>query len=71
MIAAIEKVGDRLLGLVVPRVSAAADPCSCSGSGCRLSACFCVGNILYTKWVCCNGCHWVTASPCGPSSAFC
>jgi hypothetical protein len=73
MIAALERAGDRLLGLVVRHVSAAADPCSCSGSGCRPSACFCDGasRILWAKVVCCNGCHWETVAGCGPTNSFC
>lgn len=69
MIKQIERLGDRLLGVVVPKVSASADPCTCSGSGTQTTKCFCnagagsFGTWVKTDWKC-NGCQWVVTRYC-------
>ncbi len=56
MITTINKMSDRLLTVFAPRLTAKADPCSCTGSGCKWAEACDTGGWYY-RW-CCNGCHW-------------
>jgi hypothetical protein len=64
----VERLGDNLLGLLVPRLSAAAEPCECRTSGaCKYPVCYCEGTATiwcYYRACRCNGCHWYCASNC-------
>jgi hypothetical protein len=67
----VERASDRLLGMVVPKVKAKADLCSCSGSQVIWGAyCYCGGNYSYYRKQVCNGCHY-GASYCARRFAGC
>jgi hypothetical protein len=71
MIRRIEALGDRLLATVVPRVTAAAEPCNCIGhSGQELRQwCNCTsgnGSVRFNwyNYFRCDGCRWFQSRPC-------
>jgi hypothetical protein len=72
----LEKWGDTLLTLVVPRVDAAAEPCECSGTGSWSVRCYCncgagwLGTVVRRNCHC-NGCRAVCDSRCEDSWSFC
>jgi hypothetical protein len=66
MIKTLERVGDRLLGLVVPRTSAAAAGCW------TVSNCFlCGGNRQQECWRTCCSDGWCSGWTCGSCVTFC
>ncbi|MFI6316899.1 hypothetical protein ACIBG8_05240 [Nonomuraea sp. NPDC050556] len=60
MIHLIERAGDRLLGLMVPKLTAKADLCSCSTVGQVVwgAFCNCVGMNESRRKQVCDGCHY-------------
>jgi hypothetical protein len=51
MMKRINAIGDRLLGLFVPGVTASADPCHAP----YYSFCYCRNYVRYAKFCCSNG----------------
>lgn len=70
MLELLEKVGDRALSTVVPRVTATADPgCECSGTGHTSYQCGCsqTAGSWHWRWIevqRCDGCRWYITKPC-------
>lgn len=72
MVRMIEALGDRLLATVVPRVTAAAEPCDCIGQAGqeRRYWCLCTerpGTSIVNDWYNyfkCDGCRWYMSRPC-------
>ena len=76
MIQKIEALGDRLLATVVPRVTAAAEPCNCVGQAGQTRRYWCncnrgVGSIVYDwyNYFKCDGCRWYLSTACRPEIA--
>jgi hypothetical protein len=67
----VNQLGDRLLEMVVPKVSASADPCPCAGrTGDRTQVnCYCnagagsIGEWIKSTWQC-DGCQWRMTQGC-------
>jgi hypothetical protein len=71
MIRRIEALGDRLLATVVPRVTAAAEPCDCVGQAGQERRQWCKCTETPGSWVWnwynyfkCDGCRWYLSRPC-------
>lgn len=74
MIKLVERAGDRLLGMVVPKLSAAADPCySCSPIGGVYWGTTCLCDTVHKykfRWrQHCTSCGWVDDG-CQPYSPY-